>query len=407
MGIALKSLSHVKSITILERHQSNELQDQGAGIRVGDEVAEFFQRYANTSMQQYGIPFDALNVLNTKGEVVSRREYSIGCATTWFQLYRVLMLAFADKTAQEAAVCTYRYNYNVQKMVERDEKVEVLLTDEAGKEQTLTADLVIGADGASSKVREIFLPETKRSYVGYVMLRGLVPVEELSSETRKVMEASATFLFTHNSQVISYTVPGNKTGPPDSHNKLNWGWYMNKTEEELGELMTDATGKKHYYALPQGAMQASFAEDIRAKAQQELAPQMAETVAKTESPYVQVITDSRAPHNVFWGGKVLLVGDAAGGQRPHSASAVTQTCIHAHLLQLYLEGQMSLEDWRQDTQIVSSTLVATGQELGVICLSETIDPSEKAKQCLGKLLSCHEVLMEKWKPYSVGNGVKV
>ncbi len=348
------------------------------------------------------MPMKASTILNVEGQVVLRRDIVGSCGTTWVQLFRVLMLAFVEGNGEKSTTCKYRYSCSVRDIVQRDGLVEVSTTTDTGEEETLKADLVVGADGASSKVREILLPEIKRTYAGYVLLRGLVPVEEFSEETRRVTDSSATFCFTRNSQVISYTVPASKTGPPDSHNVLNWGWYQKKTEEELEQLMTDVTGKRHFVTLPQGAMREEVADEIRARAKKELPPQLLEAVTKTKALFVQVITDILSTQNMFWDGKVLLVGDAAAGQRPHTAMAVAQACFHAHLLRLYLQRSVSLEQWSKEVWTVSSTVVSAGQEMGPICLSETIEPGDKARLFLGKMLPCHKLLSERWAAFSAG-----
>ncbi|OAP62304.1 hypothetical protein AYL99_04507 [Fonsecaea erecta] len=399
VGVSLKTLPEIGSITILERQPSSQLQDQGAGIRIGDEVAEFLWRHANAAMSSYGIPLKSIKILNQEGEVTFHRDVVGNCATTWSQLFRVLMLAFIEKSSDEGAVVTYQYSCKVWDVIKHDGKMKVQFVNDTGKE-TLLADLVVGADGASSNVRAIMLPDTKRTYAGYVLFRGLVPVDHLSVATTQVLDLSGTLCFNSNSQVLSYTVPASKVGPPDSHKLLNWGWYLRKTEEELAELMTDINGVRHCFALPQGGMCSRLAEEIRARAQNELSPQFAEAVAKTKNPFVQVITDSLALENIFSDGKIVLLGDAAGGQRPHAASAVAQACLHAQLLRLHLQGQLTRDDWSREVQLVSSTVVSAGQDLGPICLSETLGPREKARLYLARSMEVQRTLNERWRIFS-------
>ncbi|OAL27233.1 hypothetical protein AYO20_09831 [Fonsecaea nubica] len=397
VGVALKTLPEIGSITVLERQQSSQLQDQGAGIRIGDEVGEFLQRFANAPMSCYGIPINSLNILDLEGRIIIHRDIVNNCATTWTQLFRVLMLAFTERSGDETASTTYRYSCNVRDVTECDDRAQIHLVNDAGKEETLLADLVVGADGASSRVRDIMLPETRRTYAGYVLFRGLVPVEDISVDAKHVMDLSATFCFNQNSQMLSYTVPASKVGPPDSHKLVNWGWYMKKTDEELAELMTDVNSVRHCFTLPPGGMCTRLADEMRAQAQSELSPQFAEAVAKTRNPFVQVITDSLALENTFRGGKVMLLGDAAAGQRPHPASAVTQACLHAQLLRLHVQGRLSPDDWSREVQLVSSTVVSAGQDLGQICLSETLNPNEKVRLYVAKSVTVQRFLNERWR----------
>ncbi|KIW87767.1 uncharacterized protein Z519_11741 [Cladophialophora bantiana CBS 173.52] len=329
-------------------------------------------------MSDYGIPLNSYNILDTKGVGLRKRSVVRNCAITWIQLFRILMLAFNEESCEKSAICRYRYSCNVQNIISLGEKAEVCVTNDEGQSETLVGDLIIGADGASSKIHSVVLH--RRS----------------EHDAMRVMNFSATLCWNLNSQMLSYTVPARKDGPPNSHSFLNWGWYMEKTEDELNELMTDVDGQRHHYALPQGGMRALLADEIRMKAQEELSPQFAEAVAKTKSPFVQIVTDSGGLGNLFSDGKILLVGDAAGGQRPHAGSAVTMACFHAHLLRLLLQGLISLDEWSRETQFVSSALVKAGQELGSICLSTNLDPREKAKSFLGGLLAAQKLLTEKW-----------
>lgn len=402
-GVALKTLPQIRSITVLERYQQSQLKDQGAGIRVGDEVANFLQKYTNALTGDYTTPMTYFNIVNTAGDLLSSIDFKGNHSTTWIQLFRTLMRGFVDEKAGHSAICKYRSGCNVQTLVRYDEKVEVRMMGEDDTEETLLADLVVGADGASSKVREVLLPEVKRTYAGYVLLRGLVPVEELSDSAKRVMSAAAIFCYNHNSQMLSYTVPGYQLDEPSKGILLNWGWYQRKTPDELVDLMTDVAGKKHSFSLLPGSMQEHIAAEIRAKAQKELSPQFAEAVAKTKAPFVQVITDAYAPQRVFWDGKILLIGDASGGQRPHTASAVGQACLHADMLRQHLQGCMSLDIWSRETQAVSKLLVTSGQELGPIVLSETLDPGEKARLFAVKFTECQQRFAEKWKGFTEKN----
>jgi 2-polyprenyl-6-methoxyphenol hydroxylase-like FAD-dependent oxidoreductase len=64
--------------------------------------------------------------------------------------------------------------------------VEVDVVDvETGKERSLRADLVLGADGSNSFVRRKMLPGVKTEYSGYVAFRGCVPQEDVLPETLK------------------------------------------------------------------------------------------------------------------------------------------------------------------------------------------------------------------------------
>jgi hypothetical protein len=100
---------------------------------------------------------------------------------------------------------------------------------------------------------------------------------------------------------------------------INFVWYYNFAEDspEFEELMMDMDGVRHRITLPPGKMQSSVWNQQIEIARTRMSPQFAEIIAKTKYPFVQAITDVISPKNSFMGGKVLLIGDALAGFRPH------------------------------------------------------------------------------------------
>ena len=312
-GLVLKTLPNVRSVTILEKATEGKLHDQGAGIRVGPEVQEFFRKYVGKPAETYAVPLPRLIILDKDGNKVTERPSAGSFATSWGQLFRVLNEAFLDQQSQ--CMCLYRNTCEATEFIDDGKRVDISFRNESGTEGTIAADLVLGADGASSIVRQTFLPDTRRTPVGYVIQRGLVPVRELSEATREVLEGAGTFHFNLNSQILSYNVPGSGESLEAAEILCNWGWYQAYEPELMEDLMTDTEGFTHKFTLPIGKMQPKWIERMRDAAKREVPAQFSELVHKTENPFVQVITDSLASQNAFWEGKVLLLGDSAAGQR--------------------------------------------------------------------------------------------
>lgn len=106
--------------------------------------------------------------------------------------------------------------------------------------------------------------------------------------------------------------------------------------------MTDSEGKSHHYTLPVGKVQQHVWMKQKKYAQDTLPPQFAELVDSTKQPFVQAITDVLSPKSSFMGGKVMLIGDAVAGFRPHTAGGTSQAAYHAILLDRVLRGEI---DW--------------------------------------------------------------
>ena len=87
----------------------------------------------------------------------------------------------------------------------------------------------------------------------------------------------------------------------------------------------------------------NFGMDQNEYAEEVLAPQFARLVQETQHPFVQAVTDVVTSQSSFMSGKVLLVGDAVAGFRPHTAASTSQAPLHAMLLERFLQGAISCE----------------------------------------------------------------
>lgn len=143
--------------------------------------------------------------------------------------------------------------------------------------------------------------------------------------------------------------------------------------------MTDKKGQKHRFTLPVGDMREEIRSQQVAYARKSLPPQFAELVEKTEHPFIQAITDVSSPQASFFDGKVLFVGDALCGFRPHTAASTSQAALHAQLLDHVFQGEMSKSEWEKEVLEYAGRLSRHGISLGERSqfgrhpLSETIE----------------------------------
>jgi 2-polyprenyl-6-methoxyphenol hydroxylase-like FAD-dependent oxidoreductase len=120
--------------------------------------------------------------------------------------------------------------------VKEDDKVVVTYTTNEGKEGSMTADFVIGADGPGSTVRSIFEPDIARTYAGYVALRGTILEAEASPETHKAFSERFTFFHTQGIQILAYLIPGvSGTMAPGKH-LIDFVYYTNFPSNSLDDM---------------------------------------------------------------------------------------------------------------------------------------------------------------------------
>jgi 2,6-dihydroxypyridine 3-monooxygenase len=110
---------------------------------------------------------------------------------------------------------------------------------------------------------------------------------------------------------------------PTSARPINWIWYRNVTQgPDLDDLMTDPDGFHHAVSMPPGQLRDTYLRGLRGAARDLLPSALAETVARTARPFLQVIAEVEVPRMVF--GRICLIGDAAFTLRPHAAAGTAK-----------------------------------------------------------------------------------
>jgi 2-polyprenyl-6-methoxyphenol hydroxylase-like FAD-dependent oxidoreductase len=130
--------------------------------------------------------------------------------------------------------------------------------------------------------------------------------------------------------------------------------------------LAEASGIPHSYSLGVGKIRPEVKLKLREEAASVLPPPLAELVQKVETPFIQAITDSLSTKNVFMNGKVLLVGDAVAGLRPHIAAGTTQGALHALLLKRVFGNypSMNIDEWEKATLEWSTFAQRTSVSMG-------------------------------------------
>ena len=206
-GLVLKGLGH--NVRILERNPTPLLHNQGAGIVAGGYVQELFDRYDSTH-RQIAVTSRMRHYLSRQGGAVSE-EHRAQTMTSWDLLYHVLRANFVGLqsgytetrgTAEGEGSATYEYGCLVDKVEYEAGKVKLGFKNREGHQDSTSADLVIAADGPSSSVRRILLPQIQRRYAGYVAWRGTVPETEVSAESKQTFVEKFAFYTETGIQIL-------------------------------------------------------------------------------------------------------------------------------------------------------------------------------------------------------------
>lgn len=247
-----------------------------------------------------------------------------------------------------------------------EDKIQVHWESSNGDQGSILADFVIGADGPSSTVRSIVQPDVQRTYAGYCALRGTVPENEVSPDAKAAFSERFTFFHDEGIQILAYLIPGANGTVEPGKRLVNFVYYTNFPEgsAQLDDILTDRNGQRRHVTMPPGMMRPAAWEEQKRIARERLPPQFAEIVCATRQPFVQAVTDCIAPTNEYMDGRVILVGDALAGFRPHTVASTSQACFDSMVLAEYFAGGISREEWKRETLGFARFIQRRGVDMG-------------------------------------------
>lgn len=362
-GVALKC--HGYNTIILERTPQFLLENQGAGIVAGGDTIEFFNKYDRTG-KQVAVPSYKRLYLNQKGDII-HEEVNRQNMTSWDLTYYLLRANYDQvdssyledgklpETQSTDGKIDYRYGCTVTDIKDEGSHVQVhfkrRLDDGSEVQETIQTKLLVAADGPSSTVRSILEPSVDREFAGYCVIRGTVPEHEASQEALDVFRERFCFFHAPGIQNLTYTIAGKDGNTTPGHRLLNFVWYANFPEgsDELEKIMTDKDGRRRRVTIPPGMIAWDAWELLKSKADDRLPPQMAEMAHKSRTPFVQAITDVSSPKNLYLGDKVVLIGDALCGFRPHTVASTSQAAFDVMGLADWLDGRVDRNQYVKQT----------------------------------------------------------
>lgn len=357
-------------VDVFER--SPELLDgRGAGVVLQPDTVRWFTEHGGSAaVEQVSTGSSTLRYIGPGNEIVFD-EPSTWRFTSWTATYRALLDDFG----------TERYHLR-EHVAGLDQDADgVTLRFVSGREER--ADLVVFADGISSTGRRRLLPQVQATYSGYVGWRGTVPENEVSKETFDLLHDSLAYSIGPNTHICMYPIPGPKGELEIGQRLLNYVWYRNVAEGPvLDELLTDKRGFPCPVSVHPGQVQDRYIDELRAAAQELLAPVAAEIVVRTEEPFIQPVLDIDVPRMAF--GRVCLMGDAAFAARPHAAAGTAKAAVDAWGLADELRSSRgdvvtALEKWEPTQLALGRDLLARVRDMGRrYQVDGTADPRDRA-----------------------------
>ena len=314
-GLVLRDLG--LDVTIFERSTA-ELEQRGAGIGFLPDSARYLVERAGLALDEISTSTDVIRYYGRRGEVVDEIRHTYHFSS-WNTVYRRLLEAFGRDR--------YLLGHEVVDRRETGSSVVVDIADGSSDE----FDLLVCADGVGSRFRKRLLPEARREYAGYVAWRGMVPEAQLAEAVAEPLAQAISYYVYANSHILVYPIPGLDGSLVPGERLINFVWYRNYLAgDDLDDVLLDIDGVQRELSLPPGKARADHVAEVRAAAAARLPGIIAEVVAATDQPFLQVIYDVEAPSMAF--GRTCLIGDAAWVARPHAAAGTAKAAADSWAL---------------------------------------------------------------------------
>jgi 2-polyprenyl-6-methoxyphenol hydroxylase-like FAD-dependent oxidoreductase len=309
-------------VDVFERVEG-ELAGRGAGIVAQRELIARLDALGFDT-RDLGVSVTIRKLLDRDGHVAA----AITCPqvlSAWERVYRLLRDALPP-------ACYHRGR--TLRMFEQDAAAVVAHFADGGH---AVADLLVGADGLRSTVRQQCLPAVVPQYAGYVCWRALIAESALPPAIHRELFEQMTFFLPPGEQFLGYPVAGPDNDLRPGRRRYNIVWYRPADEtSELPRLLTDANGVTHSISIPPPLIRSEVIAEMRAAAERLLPPQLRAIVRLIDEPLLQPIYDLQSSRLAF--GRIAIIGDAAFVARPHVAAGVSKAADDAAALAAALDG---------------------------------------------------------------------
>lgn len=343
-------------VDVFER-SIHDLDSRGGGLVLQPDVVEVFRQSGiEVSAMDLGVRSRNRTVFRPDGTVQSRQPVG-QTQTSWSLIYSTMKKAFGDER--------YHRGKTLTQVIQHDSGTEVTAVFEDGSRAT--GDLLIGADGNTSTVRQLLWPDDQPSYAGYLAWRGLVPEQAMPAIAKQDLHGDFGFANNKGSHILGYLVPGEGNTTAEGARLYNWVWYRVSDKKQLSEIMIDKDGRDRGFSLPEGKLTEKWRREIYREAQDLLPSAFRAIVQATERPFAQAIRDLTVERMVK--GRVILLGDAAFIPRPHTAASTSKAAANALALGDALRRfpdniDAALEHWEPAQLRLGQHLHALGTQAG-------------------------------------------
>jgi 5-methylphenazine-1-carboxylate 1-monooxygenase len=277
-----------------------------------------------------GVAIEDLNYLTAAGELVWHEPRGLLAGYNWPQIaihrgeFQMFLLEKVRQRLGPHAVCMGQELIGVQTIGDR---AHARFVDrKSGKEATVEADILIGADGIHSAVRKRFYPdEGSPRWNGITLWRSTSPVAASMGGKAMIWAGYSAQKF------VAYPIGKD---PETGLNRLNWICDLKVSEEDSPPVRDWNRPGDHADFLPPFA-------DWRWQGLEVAA------IVNASGPIYEFPMVDRDPLPQWTFGRVTLMGDAAHPMYPIGSNGATQGIIDARVFTWHLAKAATMEEAMQ------------------------------------------------------------
>ena len=304
------------SVDVYERSRS-ALAGRGAGIVIQPELIAIIRNLGLGIESGFGVQVRERELVGRDDTIQHVMAFE-QLVTSWDAIHARLMSALP--------AANYHAGFSL-KDVESTDGAQIVRFDNG---EARECDLVIGADGFRSGLRQIVSPGTSLEYAGYAAWRGLALESDLPGHVRENFFERFCFHYPGQGQLLSYPVAGGNNALSRGERRLNLLWYRPvEPGAPLRKLLTSDSGVVHAITIPPAEIAAAAINDVRACVRNFPEPFRSGFKA-APGLFLQPVYDGVSDRLVH--GRIALIGDAAFTARPHVGAGVTKAAMDAAAL---------------------------------------------------------------------------
>ncbi|HEX6522431.1 MAG TPA: NAD-binding protein [Streptosporangiaceae bacterium] len=339
-------------VTVFERTQG-VLRDRGFGIGMPPSMIDTLSAAGYVGPGLPVVPgeervFVVRDGDSRTGRVLWRQPLPVHF-TNWSLLWRSLRQQVADPVYRDGVIAV------IEDMDDRG------VTVSAGASAGMRFDLVVGADGYASAVRQRVAPGSLPHLPGYALWRGTYPEHLLPDGATAALEPGAMMVCFPGGHAMIYLIPDHLHA---GRRLVHWGVYLWPPRPVADPAL-----------IPPGHVPAELMIALRDAVTGSFPPLWADVVGRTpaERISVQPIFDVITPQYVS--GRLALAGDAGTTARPHTGSGAVKALEDALALEsgcgAATEWASALAGYERARTSAGNALTALGRSLGRALVENT------------------------------------